>query len=214
MANALRVGDHLLERLGARRAARPEGTATPGGGGMKIADERSPSAIGKGLRRRLGRHRGDDGLEHARGEAARPRAEPAPARATAKVLGIEAFEDDVAQAASTTSRTGATAPAGASCAGCSAPRACPPAGRDRGPRRRRLGQRAGDAAGARRRAAVDLLGQARRSRSTSSTTPSTRPRPASPTNSSRAPAPHSSGAREGRVLLVGRVFPWPSPSGW
>ncbi len=42
----------------------------------------------------------------------------APARATAKMLGIKEFEDAVAQRASTTSRTGAMAPAGASYAAC------------------------------------------------------------------------------------------------
>ena len=98
MANALRVGDHLIERLGAPQRA----------------DDGSRAA-------RRWRH---EGPRHARqqrsarawspafagtaamtvsstleAQAARPRGvSTAPARATAKALGIEEFDDDVAQA--------------------------------------------------------------------------------------------------------------------
>ena len=48
--------------------------------------------------RRLRRDRRDDRLEHARGQAARPGPSTAPARATAKALGIASFEDAIAQA--------------------------------------------------------------------------------------------------------------------
>ena len=49
-------------------------------------------------RRRLRRDRRDDRVQHDRGPAARPRGQHAPARATAKALGIEEFEDDLAAA--------------------------------------------------------------------------------------------------------------------
>ena len=62
-----------------------------------------------------------------RGRAASRRRRARPPRCS----GIAEFEDDLAHARFTTSRTGATAPAGASCAACSAPPAC----RRRAPRR-------------------------------------------------------------------------------
>ena len=66
MANALRVGDHLTERLGARSAR-----AAGGDGVMKLDDARQRDRQGRARGRR--RHGGDDGLQHAGGEAARPR---------------------------------------------------------------------------------------------------------------------------------------------
>ena len=61
---------------------------------MKVSTKRRERDR-RGARRRPRRHRGDDGLEHARGQAAPPRAElDAPARATAKALGIQEFDDD------------------------------------------------------------------------------------------------------------------------
>ena len=52
----------------------------------------------QGPGRRLRRHGRDDRLEHARGKLRGRAPSSAPARATAKVLGIKEFEDAVAQA--------------------------------------------------------------------------------------------------------------------
>ena len=127
MANALRVGDHLIERLGGRpppgarrrepaRRWRHEAPAQPWA--RRRRDRQGP-------RRRLRRHGRDDGLEHARGEAARPcalaRRRPAP---PPRCSGSRSSRTRSRRRASTTSRTGATAPDGASSAACSARPGC------------------------------------------------------------------------------------------
>ena len=70
MANALRVGDHLLERLDATTGPRSTGRQLERQWRFTHEDaEKVASSIGKGTRRRVCRHRGDDGLEHSRGAA-------------------------------------------------------------------------------------------------------------------------------------------------
>ena len=136
-------------------------------------------------RRRLRRHRGDDRLEHDRGQAPRaPRASPRRPARRPRSLGITSFEDDIARARfNDLSHWGYGTGWGVvrgllGAPGCRRGRRRPPTARPCG------AARAGDAAGARRRPAVRLLGRARRSRSTPSTTRSTRSPPASPTSSS------------------------------
>ena len=73
MANALRVGDHLLERLGVepRRRAAPRRSPprAPGGGVMRQLVEHAREQHRQGTGRRSRRNRGDDRLELARGAA-------------------------------------------------------------------------------------------------------------------------------------------------
>ena len=116
MANALRVGDHLLERLGARaRRARMEVMAS-----MKTT-RRSPTDIGKGLLAGLA---GTAAMTVSstieaklRGRAVQHGAGPTP---PPRRSGSRSSTDDAAQARFSTSCTGATAPAGASPAACCA----------------------------------------------------------------------------------------------
>jgi hypothetical protein len=81
----------------------------------------------------------------------------APARATAKVLGITSFADEIARAVQRSFALGLRHRLGnsARAARCRRPAA---AGRDGGPRRRHMGQRAGDPARAGHRPAGHLLG--------------------------------------------------------
>ena len=99
MANALRVGDHLLERLGAGRAASAQQRPRQPRRWPREAPSTPSHRDRQGPRGRLRRHGRDDCLQHGRGAicAAAPPS-TAPARATAKVLGIKEFEDDLAQA--------------------------------------------------------------------------------------------------------------------
>ena len=77
----------------------------------------------------------------------------APARATAKVLGITAFDDDVAQARFNDLSHWGYGTGWGVVRGLLGAAGLPPAHGDRRARRRRLGQRAGDAPRARHRAA-------------------------------------------------------------
>ena len=122
---------------------------------------RSPSAIGNGLVAGFARHRRDDGLEHARGAAARPRAEHrAGARHRQGRSGIKEFEDDLAAGAlQRPLALGLRHRLGRRCAACSARPGLSPRARDRRPRRRDLGQRPGHAARARDRPAVVFWGK-------------------------------------------------------
>ena len=207
MANALRVGDHLIDRLG-RAPSRPN---CKGGGVMRALTKLS-TAIGDGPRRRLPRHRRDDGVEHPRGAPAPPRGEHrARPRDGQGARASPSSRTTSPRRASTTSRTGATGPAGASCAACSARR--PGAARAR---RRPTARRSGAARRSRcppstspRRSSS---GASRRSRSTSCTTPSTpwprvwptrRSRPADATGT---PSDRCPGAGRGRRAAAPRAW--------
>ena len=181
MANALRVGDHLIDRLGAHRRGR-----AAGGGVMKALTKLS-TRHRRRARRRLPRHRGDDGVEHARGAPAPPRGEhrarprdgqgPGHRRVRGRprpgalqrplALGLRHRLGRRARAARRRRAWRRRA----------RPRpTAPPSGAARPSRSLRSTSPRRSSSGA-----------ARRSRSTSSTMRSTRWRPASPTNSSRAP---------------------------
>ena len=125
---------------------------------MRIA-RRSQTAIGKGLRRRLRRHGRDDDLEHARGEAPRPgRLDRARAGAPRRRSGSRRSTTASPTRASATSSHWGYGTGWGVVRGLLGATGHAAAG-DRRPRRRHLGQRAGDAARARRRAAGRLLGR-------------------------------------------------------
>jgi hypothetical protein len=111
-------------RRAVRRAGRcrRERTATDrGGGGVREAANSIASAVGKGL---LAGFAGTAAMTVSSTLEARLRgraASSAPARATAKMLGIKEFDNDIARARFNDLSHWATAPAGACSAACSRP---------------------------------------------------------------------------------------------
>ena len=161
MANALRVGDHLLERLGARRRRADERRRrrAPGGDLVKVMTNLANS-IGKGL---VAGFAGTAAMTVSSTLEAKLRGRApssAPARATAKVLGHQGVRGRRREGAlQRPLPLGLRHRRGASCAGCSAPPGMPARGRDRSPRRGHLRRRPGHAPGARDRAAVVFWGK-------------------------------------------------------